>query len=222
MRSPSPAAIAARSASRRAASFSTSGTTSALLSRRMSRHIAGLDAATRVVSRRLDVGRRSSAAHDLGVEARRARPRACRRRRAAGGCPRPDAIVQRRVHAHGLGAHGASTAPRSSRRPPRGVRADGQITQRLPSNSSGLAASGPMRSVPAIGWQATKAPCGRWRSTSRMAARLDAADVEDDRARLAARARCRARPRRGCARASRARRAPRRARPRRASARRDR
>ena len=45
----------------RAASFSMSGTTSALLSTRMSRHIAGLEAATRVVSRRLEVGRRRSA-----------------------------------------------------------------------------------------------------------------------------------------------------------------
>ena len=35
------------------------------------------------------------------------------------------------------------------------LRGVGQITQRFPSNSSGLAASGPTRSVPAIGWQAT-------------------------------------------------------------------
>ena len=58
MRSASPAAIAARNAVRFAIISSTNGTTTSLLSTRMSRHIAGLEAAMRVVSRKLVVGRR--------------------------------------------------------------------------------------------------------------------------------------------------------------------
>ena len=46
-----------------------------------------------------------------------------------------------------MAVHSASIATTASSR----LAADGQITQRLPSNSSGLAASGPKRSVPAMG-----------------------------------------------------------------------
>jgi hypothetical protein len=52
--------MAARSVSTWWTSASTSGSTSARLSRKMSRHMTGLEAATRVVSRRLGVGRRRS------------------------------------------------------------------------------------------------------------------------------------------------------------------
>ena len=48
----------------------------------------------------------------------------------------------------------------------------GQRTQRFPSNSNGLAASGPTRSVPAIGWQATNAPGGSLGSTAAIAVAL--------------------------------------------------
>ena len=50
------------------------------------------------------------------------------------------------------------------------LRAVGQTTQRFPSNSSGLAASGPTRSVPAIGWQAMNDPGGSFGSTAAIAA----------------------------------------------------
>src|SRR5262252_11170953 len=52
------------------------------------------------------------------------------------------------------------------------LRGVGQITQRFPSNSSGLAASGPTRSVPAIGWQGTYAPGRSFGSTDAIAAPL--------------------------------------------------
>ena len=60
------------------------------------------------------------------------------------------------------------------------LRGVGQTTQRLPSNSSGLAASGPTRSVPAIGWQATNAPGRSFGSTEAIARELDKAALVFD------------------------------------------
>jgi hypothetical protein len=58
--------MAARNASTLRPSASISGSTSARLSMKMSRHIAGLDAATRVVSRALVVGNRRSPSSTSG------------------------------------------------------------------------------------------------------------------------------------------------------------
>ena len=83
---------------------STSGSTSARLSRKMSRHMTGLEAATRVVSRRLGVGSAPQPLdHVAGDRAQRGRQRVGRHvRQVASGAEH--AIVQLGVHAHRLGA----------------------------------------------------------------------------------------------------------------------
>jgi hypothetical protein len=65
-----------------------------------------------------------------------------------------------------MAAHSRSIVTTDSSR----LCAVGQTTQRFPSNSRGLAASGPTRSVPAIGWQAMNAPGGSFGSTAAIAA----------------------------------------------------
>jgi hypothetical protein len=89
------------------------------------------------------------------------------------------AVVQLGRHAHRLGpiaVHSRSTAATAASL----LAGVGQITQRLPSNSSGLAASGPTRSVPRSGDTRRTRPAAAW-AHGRDRRRLDAADVEHQR-----------------------------------------